>query len=178
MNHIFNIFNMKKPRQRKESPEDPLQATGRILFRMKRGSSLHPEEDPLFGERNSALENPIQWRSHAQFPELIPLAFLEWRIPSCGTFETSAACAIVGFPSMPANSMGVLLYFWFHDYSKVEMWYNKKIGSLPERVSAPDRFVFFLDSTTMRSPFKKKKTLPSELHERARRTAENANQIF
>ena len=48
--------------------------------------------------------------------------------------------------------MDVLLYFGFHDYSKVEMWYNKKISSLPERVSAPDRFVFFLFSTTMRSP--------------------------
>ena len=53
------------------------------------------------------------------------------------------------------SERGVLLYFWFHVYSKVEMWYNKKIGSLPERVSAPDRFVFFLFSTTMRSPFKK-----------------------
>merc|ERR1712224_901696 len=52
---------------------------------------------------------------------------------------------------------GVLLYFWFHDYSNVEMWHNKKIGSLPERVSAPDRFVFFLCSTTMRSPFKIRK---------------------
>ena len=52
-----------------------------------------------------------------------------------------------------------LLYFWFHDYmySKVEMWYSKKIGSLPERVSAPDRSVFFLFSTTMRSPFKIRK---------------------
>ena len=50
-----------------------------------------------------------------------------------------------------------LLYFWFHDYSKVEMWYSKKIGSLPERVSAPDRFVFFLFSTTMRSPLKIRK---------------------
>ena len=51
---------MKKPRQRKESPEDPLQATGRILFRMKRGSSLHPEAKAslrvakfCLGERNT-----------------------------------------------------------------------------------------------------------------------------
>jgi hypothetical protein len=75
--------------------------------------------------------------------------------------------------------MNVLLYFWLDDYGKVDIWHNKEIliGSLPERVSAPDRFVFFLYSTTMRSPFKKE-TLPSALHERARRTAENANQIF
>jgi hypothetical protein len=75
------------------------------------------------------------------------------------------------------NSMNVLLYFWLHDYGKVDSWHNKEIGSLPERASARDRSVFFLYSTTMRSPFKKE-TLPSALHERARRTAENANQIF
>ena len=55
------------------------------------------------------------------------------------------------------NSMNVLLYFWLHDYGKVDSWHNKEIGSLPERASARDRSVFFLYSTTMRSSFKKRK---------------------
>ena len=103
------------------------------------------------------------FNSHFLTRDLRSKTFLKRRIfrwfPRLRTLETSAACAIVGFPSMHANNSmdRDLLYLWFHDYSKVEMWYSKKIGSLPERVSAPDRFVFFLYSTTMRSPFKKRK---------------------
>ena len=63
----------------------------------------------------------------------------------------------LAFLFLHVNSMSVLLYFWLDDYGKVDIWHNKEIGSLPERVSAPDRFVFFLCSTTMRSPFKIRK---------------------
>ena len=73
--------------------------------------------------------------------------------------------------------MNVLLYFWLHDYGKVDSWHNKEIGSLPERASAvPLRFLSVFDDDE--KLIQKKKTLPWALHERARRTAENANQIF